>query len=528
MDDATITFVVLGVAVALFVFNKLPVGVVALGAALALYATDVISVDQAFAGFGDPTVIFIASLFIVSEALDATGVTTWAGQRLVAAAGSSDSRLVIYVLLLAAGLSAILTPNGAVAALLPMTVLVAMRLGRAPSKLLMPMAFSAHAGALLVLTGSPVNVLVADEAGSLGVGRFGFFEFALVGIPLSIGAVVIGVLFGPRLLPAREPHAMSVDLSGHARTLMRQYLDDTDAPVKYEVPETLFTRRSGVAEVLVPPRSPLVGETFFPGMITPSGDLLVLAIQRRGVDTGPQAVTLAAGDVLLLEGSWEALDEHLEDDQVLVVDQPEAIRRQTVPLSAGARRAIVVVVAMVAALATGLMPAAVAGALAAMAMVVLGVLRTEEAYRAVSWTAVVLIAGLIPVSTALQDTGAADKIASVLLDVVGDAGPHALLIGLFVVAAAFSVAVSNTATALILIPVAVSAADTLDISARPVLMSVAVGCSAAFLTPISTPGNLMIMGPAGYRFGDYWRFGLPLLGLFFVVAVLWVPVVWRF
>ena len=528
MDDATITFVVLGVAIALFVWNRLPVGVVALGAALALYATDVISVDQAFAGFGDPTVIFIASLFIVSEALDSTGVTTWAGQRLVAAAGSSDARLVVYVLLLAAGLSAILTPNGAVAALLPMTVLVAIRLGRAPSKLLMPMAFSAHAGALLVLTGSPVNVLVADEAGSLGVGRFGFFEFALVGIPLSIGAVVIGVLFGPRLLPAREPHAMSVDLSGHARTLMRQYLDEAGAPVKHEVPETLFTRRSGVAEVLVPPRSPLVGETFFPGMITPSGDLLVLAIQRRGVDTGPEAVALAAGDVLLLEGSWEALGEHLEDDQVLVVDQPEAIRRQTVPLSAGARRAIVVVGAMVAALATGLMPAAVAGALAAMAIVVLGVLRAEEAYRAVSWTAVVLIAGLIPVSTALQDTGAAEKIASVLLDVVGDAGPHALLIGLFVVAAAFSVAVSNTATALILIPVAVSAADTLDISARPVLMSVAVGCSAAFLTPISTPGNLMIMGQAGYRFGDYWRFGLPLLGLFFVVAVLWVPVVWRF
>jgi Na+/H+ antiporter NhaD/arsenite permease-like protein len=111
MDDATITFVVLGVAVALFVVNRLPVGVVALGAALALYAADVISVDQAFAGFGDPTVIFIASLFVVSEALDATGVTTWAGQRLVAAAGSSDARLVVYVLLLAAGLSAILRPT---------------------------------------------------------------------------------------------------------------------------------------------------------------------------------------------------------------------------------------------------------------------------------------------------------------------------------------------------------------------------------------------------------------------------------
>jgi di/tricarboxylate transporter len=101
-----------------------------------------------------------------------------------------------------------------------------------------------------------------------------------------------------------------------------------------------------------------------------------------------------------------------------------------------------------------------------------------------------LIAGLIPVSTALQDTGAADRLATVLLDVTGDAGPHALLVGLFVVAATLSVAVSNTATALLLIPVAVSAADTLDVSVRPVLRSVAVACSASFLTPISTPGNL--------------------------------------
>ncbi len=528
MDDATITFVVLGAAVALFVWNQLPVGVVALGAALALCGAGVISVDEAFAGFGDPTVIFIASLFIVSEALDTTGVTTWAGQRLVAAAGSSDARLVIYVLLLAAGLSAILTPNGAVAALLPMTVLVAMRLGRAPSKLLMPMAFAAHAGALLVLTGSPVNVLVADEAGRLGVGRFGYFEFALVGVPLTIGAVVIGVLLGPRLLSVREPHAMSVDLSGHARTLMRQYLADGGAVVRHEAPETLFTRRSGASRRSSCRRGPRwsARRSSWDGYAErrPAGACHPATRSRHR----PTARRAGRGRRAAAGGLVEALDEHLGDDQVLVVDPPEAIRRQTVPPSAGARRAMVIVAAMVAALATGVMPAAVAGALAAMAMVVLGVLRTEEAYRAVSWTAVVLIAGLIPVSTALQDTGAADKIASVLLDVVGDAGPHAVLIGLFVVAAVFSVAVSNTATALILIPVAVSAADTLDISARPVLMSVAVGCSAAFLTPISTPGNLMIMGPAGYRFGDYWRFGLPLLGLFFVVAVVWVPVVWRF
>lgn len=528
MDDATLTFVVLGGAVVLFVWNRLPVPVVALGSALALHAVGVIPAEAAFAGFGDPTVIFIASLFVVSEALDATGVTAWAGQRLVAAAGDSSARLVLFVLALAAGLSAILTPNGAVAALLPMTVALAARLRRAPSKLLMPMAFSAHAGALLVLTGSPVNVLVADEAGALGAGRFGFFAFALVGIPLTVGTIAIGLWLGPRLLPVREPRTISVDLSDHARTLIAQYAVDQDVLARHEVAPELFTGRSGVAEVLIPPRSPLIGSTFFAGMTTSGGDLVVLAIQRQGADTGAGDVELAAGDVLLLEGPWAALDEHLGDSEVLVVDEPEALRRRLVPLSGGARRALVVVVAMVVGLASGVLPAAVAGALAAMALVVLGVLSTEQAFRSISWTTVVLIAGLIPVSTALQQTGAADDIASLLLDVVGDAGPYALLVGLFVVAAVFSVAVSNTATALVLIPVAVSAAAALDVSARPVLMSVAVGCSASFLTPISTPGNLMIMGPAGYRFGDYWRFGLPLVALFFVVAVFWVPVVWPF
>jgi di/tricarboxylate transporter len=357
---------------------------------LGLYAVGVISAGQAFAGFGDPTVIFIASLFVVSEALDATGVTTRAGQRLVAAAGASTGRLAVYVLLLSAGMSAILTPDGAVAALLPMTVLVAVRLRLAPSKLLVPMAFSAHTGSLLVLTGSPVNVLVSDEANRPGGGAFGFFEFALVGVPLTIGAVA-GVRLARRLLPAREPVAMSVDLSGHTRTLMAQYAVDRDVLVRHEVPEELFTRRSGVGEVVIPPRSPLIGTTLFPGMATPSGDLLVLAVQRQGAPVGPTGVALGAGDAVLVEGSWEALDEHL-DDEVLVVDAPDAVRRQVVPLNAGARRTLLVVGAMVVALASGAVPAAVA----AMAIVVLGVMRTEDADGAISWTTVVLIAGVIP------------------------------------------------------------------------------------------------------------------------------------
>jgi len=404
---------------------------------------------------------------------------------------------------------------------------IATRIGRSTSKLLMPLAFSAHAGSLLLLTGSPVNILVSEAAADAGAGRFGFFEFALVGIPLVAGSIGLALAVGDRLLPDRRARSLPPDLSRHAQTLVGQYGLQT-RPRAREVPEQLFTREVGVAEVVVPPRSPLIGQAVFPGMVTESGDLVVLSVQRQGEEPATPDLVLAAGDTLLLEGAWRALDERLDPDEVLVVDAPVAVRRQVVPLGPGARRTLAVTAAFVVGLAAGLVPAAVAGILAAIALVLLRVLDTEQAYRAVSWTTVILIAGLIPVSQAIQFTGAADDVAGVLVDVVGDSSPYFLLAGLFVVAAMFSVAVSNTATALILIPIGLSAAAELDVAAPPVLMSIAVACSASFLTPISTPGNLIVMGPGGYRFGDYWRFGLPFVGLFFLVAVFLVPVIWPF
>ena len=140
----------------------------------------------------------------------------------------------------------------------------------------------------------------------------------------------------------------------------------------------------------------------------------------------------------------------------------------------------------------------------------------------------ILVGGMIPLSTAMTQTGAAGKLADALVDIVGDAGPRALLLGLFVLTVALGQLISNMATALIVIPVAVSAAGDMDVSAKPVLMAVTVAAAASFLTPVATPANLMVMGPGGYRFGDYWKLGLPLIVLFGVVAILLVPVFWSF
>jgi di/tricarboxylate transporter len=603
LSDIAITFTIVGAVVVLFVWDRFPVVIVALGTALALYATGVLELRQALAGLGDTTVIFIAALFVVSAGLDASGVTAWAGQVLVVFAGTSRTRLLILIMLSVAFLAALININGAVPALLPVVVVLAVRLGQAPSQLLMPLAFAASAGSLLALTGTPVNVIVSDSARNAGVGAFGYFEFALVGIPALLGCIVIVVLFGQRLLPERSGPTIPADLSKHARTLIEHYrLNDglfqlrvrpgssyvgalrsaidwsaypgltlvsvqagaeggpvgrstlaegdilmvrgdaetagrlaSDKGLSFreegrapDAADTLFNRATGLAEVVIPPRSGLVGQSVFPGMVTPSGDLIILAVQRRGEDQGAKETALAVGDTLLLQGTWTALDKHLDDPDVLVVDSPELVRRQAVPLGPGSAQAVAVLLALVVLLATGLVPPVVAGLLGAGAMVVLRVLTVEQAYRSINWTTVIMIGAMTPLSTAMSQSGAAQMLADGLVAAVGGAGPLALLAGLFVLSAILGQLISNTATALIIIPIAVAAAGDLGLSARPVLMSVNVAFAASFLTPVATPVNLIVMGPGGYRFSDYWKLGLPLLLWFFVVSVFLVPIIWRF
>ena len=437
---ATIT-IIIAATVVLFVWNRIPVVLVALGSALALWAGGVLNLGQALGGLGDPAVVFIASLFVVSAALETTGVTAWAGQLLIRWAGEkSRTRLLLLTMTLVALVTALISLNGAVAALLPVVVVIAVRLRRHASQLLMPLVFAAHAGSMLALTGTPVNVLVSEAGSDAGFGGFGFFEFALVGVPLLAGTMAIIILFGERLLPKRNGATMPADFSRHARTLVEQYglasgmhqlrlrssspyvgvapssIDlsafpglqlvtmqdgETVAPLRRQSltegdyllvrgdaqaaaelaarmhlafretqdsaqsEETLFNRRSGLAEVVIPPRSGLVGQTVFPGMLTQSGDLIILAVQRGGTnlaadkgeaDRASGGIVLHPGDTMLLQGTWKALDVHLADPDVLVVNSPELVRRQAVPMGPGAWQAIAILFAMVLLLATGLVP----------------------------------------------------------------------------------------------------------------------------------------------------------------------------
>lgn len=600
MSDVTLVLLIVAGAIALFVWNRLPVVVVALGSALALHLAGILTLEQSLAGFGDPVVVFVAALFVVTAGLEATGVTTWAGRQVERVVAGSRARLRMVGMLGVALLCPLINATGAVGALMPVVMMMVVRLGDSPARQLMPLAFAAGAGSHLALTGAPKNVLIANAVEDAGLGTLNFFEFALVGLPLLAGTVAIVALFGDRLLPRREAAHLPPDLSRYAETVVEQYRLATDvfrlrvgresalvgkavsaldlsawpglrlvtiagrdgaprlgAPLapgdmvmvrgaaeaaaglaavqglKVEAisgdaaARKLINRMSGVAEAVIPPRSRFIGRKVFPGMLTGDGDLLVLAVQRRGEDLAGE-IALEAGDHILLQGRWDAIHRQQATPGVLLVDQPGEVRKQTVALGVGAKSMLTVVGLMVALIAGGLAAPAVAALLAAGATLALRAITVEDAYRAVNWTTVILMAGMFPLSTALYATGAAAMIADGLVAFVGDGAPRALLAGVFALGVVLGVVISNTATCLILIPIAVMSAEAFGVSPAPVLMALSVATSASFLTPVSTPVNTMVMGPAGYRFGDYWRLGLPLTLWYGVVAVALVPLIWRF
>lgn len=595
MDQALMTLLVMGAAIALFVWNRLPVGVVALLTALSLLALGIVDLDGALGGFGDPVVLFLAGLFVVAEGLDASGITAWIA-RTIAARAHGEGVLLVLLMLVTALLSALITPNGAAAAMIPVTLSASRALGVNPARLLMPLAFAASAGALLTMSGSVVNVLVSQSAQEAGAPGFAYLDFAVAGVPLVVGTILVS-LVGRRLIPGDRESSIAKDFGGHVEALIDHYeleqgfhrltltrepdrrltartlghqgsdqvgiyavqssagevrgLDETlhqgdallvaggdeqvedlvrepalriaDTPLRRSTRSKLVHAERGIAEVIVPPRSMLTGQVVFTGMRR--GMVTVLGIRHQGRDVATAHVEIAEGDTLLLHGPWPALHQLEEDHDVLFVDCPEDMRRQVVPLGRDAWIAGGITAVMVLLLATGVVPPAVSALLAACAMVVAKVLTPVQAYRAVSWQTIVLIGALIPLSTAIRTSGAADLLARGVLTLAGSGSVQVVLAVVFVVTALLGQFISNTATALVMVPVVMAIAQTSGLDVRVLLMSLAVASGASLLTPIATPANMMVGAAAGYHFGDFTRFGALVMAVWFVVAVLLVPVV---
>ncbi len=304
-----------------------------------------------------------------------------------------------------------------------------------------------------------------------------------------------------------------------------QTVEETEEPLT----GTLLSHEIGLAEVLVTPRSTYIGQTLAESRLFHKFGVQVLGIRRNNEIAKRQRVRLQFGDSLLVRGPWEAIT-RLADERrdFVVVGRPEALARQVVSLNRDSLVAGAVLLGMVGLMVSGLTPTVIAALIAAVAMVVFGCLNMEQAYRAISWSSVVLIAAMIPMSTALQVTGGAEFLASHLVATLGALGPPALMAGVFLLTSAFSQVISNTATTVLVAPIVLQTALALGVSPYPLLMMVAVGASTALLTPIGTPPNLMVMSPGGYAFSHYTKVGLPLVLLFLIAGLVLVPFLWPF
>lgn len=623
-----ITFAILTATILLFVFSKLRPDLVAVLSLLALYLSGVITTEQALAGFADSTVILVAALFVVGEGLSRTGITAWLGEQLLDRAGESETRLLMVLVIGTALISSMLSNTGTVAMLLPAAVAAAWRIGSIPSRYLMPMAFAASLGGLLTLIGSPTNIVVSDTLSAAGLPPFGFFEFAKIGLPLLIGAVVLLRFAASRLLADRPSGDRPVDLhetmsqmadsygllsrlfvlpitaeSGLAGKTLRdlglgerygltvlrierphvetdqplrrrlvpdQFEADEDdeltvpgantvvlandkllvkgapaavtraaaalhtsaTPVKGDasgLAEVMLSHEVGLAEILVAPRSDYAGRTLARSDIAAKFNIQVISLLRGDHLMPRQSTRLELGDTLLVRGRWTDI-ERLRNEQTnfVVVGDPQAVARQVVDFGPQAFIAIVALAAMVIMMVTGVVPTVIAALIAAVVMILGRAVTVEGAYRAISWSTVVLIAAMLPMSTAMEVTGGAEFLANALVQTLGSVGPLAVLAGVFILTALLSQVMSNTATVVLLAPIVMQTAQQLQTSPYPLMMATAVAAAAAFLTPIASPTNMLVFTPGGYQFSDFSRLGLPLLLLVFVVSIVLIPVIWPF
>jgi len=590
------TFIILGITIVLFVWGRWPPDVVALLSLLALALSGVIGTQDALSGFGNSTVVMIAALFVVGEGLSRTGVTGWGGKKLLEAARGSKIRLLVVVMIGTALLSGFISNTGTVATLLPAVVAASWKVGSVPSKFLVPLAFAANTGGMLTLTGTPPNIVVAQTLEQAGLRPFSFFEYALIGLPLLVVAVVYMTFIGRRILPTRAADERPVDAAADLADLAAAYSlgenqfrlrirssssligkttieaalgpaygatvmriegreiapnlvlsrddilvvrapDDIIDKLMFELglslqppadsQDDIVSKEIGLAEVIPAPRSEYLGRPIVVGSIGERFGVQILAVRRRGEPVADRELTLEVGDSLLVRGTWAAIGElQNERRNFVVVGTPEAMANEVTGLRPRAGVAVAALVGMIVLMVTGVVPTVIAALIAAAAMILGGCLTNGQAYRAVSWSSVVLIAAMIPMGHALEVTGGAGLVAEGLVNTLGHLSPLALMAGVFLLTTGFSQVINNTATVVLVAPIVIQAAIELGVSPHPLLMIVAVSASTAFLTPIGTTTNILVFSPGGYRFTDYVKVGLPLMLLFLAVSLALVPVIW--
>lgn len=608
-------FTILIITIGLFIWGKYSPDVVALISMLSLFLFGILNLNETLSGFSNPTVIMIASLFIIGEGLSQTGWTALAGKKLIELAGKSISKLLIIITLGSGVLSGFVSNTGTVATLLPATISSAWSIGTMPSKILIPMAFGSNTGGLLTLTGTPPNIIVNNALIEAGYEGFSFFEFSLIGLPLLLIAILYFRFFGHKLLPKNKTNNKPINIDSTLHEWIEAYkiennyyrlrirsisplintkisewdLENTykihlirlkrrhpnrfkgtqpyiEFPenttelryhdiitvkgntedinklmitfrlgllpiesVKNELRTNLINQEVGMSEVLITPKSFLVGREIKIHDYFKRFGLQLLAASRYQKPYLEDVITVNTGDSFIIRGPWKNIEElNNQHKNIVVCGRPEAMLKDVDELTPKSFIALGALVLMIVLLILKIVPGAIAALISAGIVLLTGCVPFAKAYKTISWTSVIMIAAMIPMGLAIQKTGTAALISNSIISVLGKENPILLLGGIFLLTTTFSQFINNSATAVLMAPIVLLAATSLQISPEPLLITIAISASTAFLTPIGTTTNAMVMISGGYKFSDYFKVGFPLLILFLITTLILVPIIWPF
>lgn len=585
-------------ALALMLSNRVRPDLVALLVLLVLGMTGIVTPQDALAGFSRPAVITIIGLFIITQALEDTGVVQWLADRIRRLGGGSEARLVIILMAAGALLSLIMNNIAAGAVLLPAAVKIGRESDVRASKLLMPLAFGTLVGGMATLftTANLVMSSILQEKGEPGLTML---DFLPTGGLIVLAALVFMALMGRQMLPERDSVGGAISPQSLSRTLQEAYqlaerlwetrvlpgsrlVDQTlgesqigeklgvtvmaiwrhhHAILAPEPSEVLrandyllvlgreervnqlsdwgvtIGRENGalelardftvdLTEVIIPPRSNAIGKTLKDLRFRNKFGLTSVALWRggRSYRTDVGLFPLEVGDALLMVGAARKIKVLAQERDFLVL-QSSHVHQPPAPQKA--LPALLITALVLLASIFELMPTPEAMLAGALALALTGCINIDDAYRAVEWRVIFLIAGMLPLSLALTDSGLAARVGGALADVFTPYGALALVGGFFIVAMLVTQIIAGQVSALLVGPIAITAALHVGINPQAMAVAMAIACSTAFLTPLGHPVNALMMGPGGYAPGDFVKVGVGMTLVTFVTLLIGMTLFWR-
>jgi di/tricarboxylate transporter len=575
-------------SVAMFISEKFPIDFVAVMVLATLLGLGLVSPEEGISGFSNPATVTVAAMFVLSAGLQKTGAAGAVGGLLVRF-GRHHTAALVVIMGTVGVVSAFINNTAAVAVFIPLVVALSTRRRIPASKLLIPLSYASQFGGVCTLIGTSTNLLVSAISQQSGFGAFSMFEFARLGVILFVAGTLYFLIFGRWLLPERATKALTeaYDLGDYITELrvmegspligktvqesrlgeehdvtvlrllhgkkgiwapLRQPLDEGDVllvrgraqgfmnlrgkarlelNVEFKLQdEALQAEDLRLVQALVAPQSRLIGETLKSLDFRGHYRALVLAIQRRGLLLREKlnTVRLELGDALLIQAPDEQIDRLRADEGFIVLDEVEApqLRRRKAPI-------VLAVIALVVGLAAlEVLPILVTALLGCVALVLTRCIDLDEAYKAVDWKVIFLLAGILPLGIAMERTGTARFIAEQAIAPIGPLGPVAVLAVLYLMTAVLTEMMSNNAAAVLLAPIAISTAVQQGVDPKPFLMAITFAASTGFSTPVGYQTNTMIFNPGGYRYTDFLRTGVPLNLVFWVLSVIFIPRFWSF